>query len=177
MNPIPRQGRCRGQGCVAAHRLSASSLEDKDVYPAHFLLCFPVRSKPSLLAPTTEIMDQKIRETVIAKLRESGLGDVLHLPGDEKYDACVASYWSLSPRLHPWAFVQPRNTEEVLKAVKAIMTTEDVKFALLGRVFRRIEPIPLHPTGCIWLEIPILITIPIEVATLLMPVLTTLSPE
>lgn len=80
-------------------------------------------------------MDQQTREAVIAKLRESGLGDVLYLPGDEKYDVCVASYWSLSPRLHPWAFVQPRNTEEVSMAVKAILSTDDVKFALRGLVF------------------------------------------
>ncbi|KAK7964056.1 Bifunctional solanapyrone synthase [Apiospora saccharicola] len=76
-------------------------------------------------------MDQN-RDTIIAKLRESGLDDVLYQPGDDKYDTRVASYWSLSPRLHPWAFVQPWDTDEVSKAVKAIVTTEYVKFALRG---------------------------------------------
>ncbi|KAK8112872.1 hypothetical protein PG984_013398 [Apiospora sp. TS-2023a] len=77
-------------------------------------------------------MNYQTRDAVIAKLRESGLSDVLYLPGEDKYDARVASYWSLSPRLHPWAFVQPRNTDEVSKAVKAIVTTDSVKFALRG---------------------------------------------
>ncbi|KAL2865132.1 FAD-binding oxidoreductase [Aspergillus lucknowensis] len=71
-----------------------------------------------------------IAEQAFANLRTAGLGDVLYLPGQEAYDARVASYWSLTAQLRPWAIVQPRNTEEVSKAVKAIVGAPDCKFAV-----------------------------------------------
>lgn len=66
----------------------------------------------------------------IESLRAAGLGDVLHTPDQESYNARVDSYWSLTPRLKPWAFVQPRTTEEVSKVVKALVETSDCSFAV-----------------------------------------------
>ncbi|RYP74051.1 hypothetical protein DL771_003240 [Monosporascus sp. 5C6A] len=75
-------------------------------------------------------MDMTDAALVIENLRQAGLGDVLYVPGQESYEARIASYWSLTPRLKPWAFVQPRSTEEVSQAVKAIVRTNDCKFAI-----------------------------------------------
>ncbi|KAL2820989.1 hypothetical protein BDW59DRAFT_174312 [Aspergillus cavernicola] len=69
-------------------------------------------------------------EQALSNLWAAGLGDVLHLPGQESYNARIASYWSLTAQLHPWAIVQPRNTVEVAKAVKAVVDTPDCKFAV-----------------------------------------------
>ncbi|KAL2818572.1 hypothetical protein BJX63DRAFT_419121 [Aspergillus granulosus] len=69
-------------------------------------------------------------EQALASLQHAGLGDVLYLPGSEKYNDRVASHWSATAQLHPWAIVQPRNTNEVAKAVNAIVTAADVKFAV-----------------------------------------------
>lgn len=69
-------------------------------------------------------------DLAIKNLREAGLGDVVHVPGQESYELRVASYWSLTPRLRPWAFVQPRTTEEVSQAVKAIVKSDGCKFAI-----------------------------------------------
>ncbi|KAL4745378.1 hypothetical protein BDW72DRAFT_198698 [Aspergillus terricola var. indicus] len=69
-------------------------------------------------------------EKVLASLHAAGLSDILYLPSSDVYSARVESYWSLTAQLKPWAIVQPRNTEEVSKAVKAIVATPDVKFAV-----------------------------------------------
>ncbi|KAI1103312.1 FAD-binding domain-containing protein [Jackrogersella minutella] len=71
-----------------------------------------------------------IAESAIASLREAGLGGVLYIPGQQAYEARQESYWSLAPRLKPWATVQPRNTEEVSKTVKALVGTAGCKFAI-----------------------------------------------
>ena len=69
-------------------------------------------------------------ERAIENLKAAGLGAVLHTPGQESYDDRVDAYWSLTPRLRPWAFVQPRNTAEVSKAVKALVKTPGCFFAI-----------------------------------------------
>ncbi|KAL3474737.1 hypothetical protein BJX99DRAFT_260156 [Aspergillus californicus] len=69
-------------------------------------------------------------EKALSNLRAAGLSDVLYLPDNKKYTERVSSHWSLTAQLNPWAIVQPRNTEEVSKAVKAIVAAEDVKFAV-----------------------------------------------
>ncbi|KAL4986706.1 hypothetical protein BDW68DRAFT_162633 [Aspergillus falconensis] len=73
-------------------------------------------------------MDTKDR--TLANLHAAGVSDILHVPGSETYSARVASYWSLTAQLKPWAIVQPRTTEELSKAVKAIVAVPDVKFAV-----------------------------------------------
>lgn len=75
-------------------------------------------------------MTSNVAELAIENLREAGLGDVLYVPGQDSYEGRVASYWSLTPRLRPWAFVQPRTTEEVSQAVKAIIKSDGCKFAI-----------------------------------------------
>ncbi|KAI1767570.1 FAD-binding domain-containing protein [Hypoxylon sp. FL1150] len=71
-----------------------------------------------------------IAQFAIANLKEAGLEDVLYIPGQQAYDTRESSYWSLTPRLGPWAIVQPRNTEEVSKAVRALVKTDGCKFAV-----------------------------------------------
>ncbi|KAI8958566.1 FAD-binding domain-containing protein [Daldinia sp. FL1419] len=71
-----------------------------------------------------------IAQSAIAKLKEAGLGDVLHVPSDQAYQAKEKSLAPYSQQLGPWAIVQPRNTEEVSKAVKALVSVEGLKFAV-----------------------------------------------
>ncbi|RYP43670.1 hypothetical protein DL768_009801 [Monosporascus sp. mg162] len=75
-------------------------------------------------------MDTTDAALVVENLRQAGLEDVLYVTGQQLYEARIASYWSLTPRLKPWAFVQPRSTEEVSQAVKAIVRTNDCKLAI-----------------------------------------------
>ncbi|KAK8108867.1 FAD-binding domain-containing protein [Apiospora sp. TS-2023a] len=70
------------------------------------------------------------RESVIASLQEAGLGDVLLLAGKPLYRMRNDTYWSLGARLKPWAIVQPRNTDEVSRAVKAIVAVPGAQFAI-----------------------------------------------
>ncbi|KAK8022526.1 hypothetical protein PG993_013293 [Apiospora rasikravindrae] len=70
------------------------------------------------------------RETVLASIRDAGLGDVLLLPEKPLYKMRIDTYWSLGARLHPWAIVQPRTTAEVSAAVKAIVAVPGVQFAI-----------------------------------------------
>ncbi len=69
-------------------------------------------------------------DAAIANLKAAGLGDVLHLPDTPTYNERTSSYWSLTAQLRPWAIVQPRNTEEVSKALTALVNTPDCKFAV-----------------------------------------------
>ncbi|KAI0148146.1 FAD-binding domain-containing protein [Hypoxylon sp. NC0597] len=71
-----------------------------------------------------------IAQAAITNLKEAGLEHVLYTPGQDAYEAREASYWSLTPQLGPSAIVQPRNTEEVSKIVKALVGTADCKFAI-----------------------------------------------
>ncbi|KAK8057461.1 FAD binding domain-containing protein [Apiospora saccharicola] len=70
------------------------------------------------------------RESVIASLQEAGLGDVLLLAEKPLYRMRNDTYWSLGARLKPWAIVQPRNTDEVSRAVKAIVAVPGARFAI-----------------------------------------------
>ena len=69
-------------------------------------------------------------DRAIDSLKAAGLEAVLHTPDQESYEARVESYWSQTPRLRPWAFVQPRNTAEVSQAVKALVKTPGCSFAI-----------------------------------------------
>ncbi|RYP70385.1 hypothetical protein DL771_005506 [Monosporascus sp. 5C6A] len=69
-------------------------------------------------------------QAAVANLKEAGLGDVLYLPDQPAYNERTKSYWSLTAQLKPWAIVQPRNTEEVSKALTALLNTPDCKIAV-----------------------------------------------
>ncbi|KAI2619381.1 FAD-binding domain-containing protein [Hypomontagnella submonticulosa] len=71
-----------------------------------------------------------VAQSAIANLKKAGLSDIVYVPGEQAYEAREESYWSLTPRLHPWAIVQPRNTDEVSKAVKALVKTPGCNFAI-----------------------------------------------
>lgn len=77
-----------------------------------------------------------VEEIAVARLIDASLGDVLYTHGQENYRARIASYWSLTPRLKPWAIVQPQNTEEVSKAVQALVGIQDCKFAIRRSVIQ-----------------------------------------
>lgn len=79
-------------------------------------------------------------EAAIASLKDAGLGDVLHLPESQAYNDRTTSYWSLTAQLRPWAIVQPRTTEEVSKALTALVNTPDVKFAVRRLVIHEKRP-------------------------------------
>ncbi|KAL4997409.1 hypothetical protein BDV10DRAFT_169589 [Aspergillus recurvatus] len=95
-------------------------------------------------------MDTK--DQALASLHAAGLSDIIHVPGSETYSARVASYWSLTAQLKPWAIVQPRNTEEVSKAVKAIVATPDVKFAVRSTTYDPETEIASLQPGGTWAE-------------------------
>ncbi|KAI0896861.1 FAD-binding domain-containing protein [Annulohypoxylon nitens] len=73
---------------------------------------------------------ESIAQSAISSLKEAGLGDVLYIPGQQDYEARQESYWALTSRQKPWAFVQPRNTDEVSKIVKVLVRIEGCKFAI-----------------------------------------------
>ncbi|KAI1408056.1 FAD-binding domain-containing protein [Hypoxylon sp. FL1857] len=62
-------------------------------------------------------------------LQEAGLKHA-YLPNGTVYSERVHSYWSLTAQLRPSCFVQPENTEEVSKAVKALASRAQCKFAV-----------------------------------------------
>ncbi|KAL4877141.1 hypothetical protein BJY04DRAFT_222456 [Aspergillus karnatakaensis] len=70
------------------------------------------------------------REEALSSLRAAGLSDSLYTPDQESYHDRISSYWPLSAQLRPWEIIQPRNTDEVSKAVKAIVGVPGVKFAV-----------------------------------------------
>lgn len=81
--------------------------------------------------PSRDIVNMaSVAQSAIANLKAAGLGDVVYSAGESSYQAREKSYWSLSQRAGPWAIVQPRNTEEVSKAVKALVDTPGLKFAV-----------------------------------------------
>ena len=88
-------------------------------------------------------MTSHTAQLAIVNLREAGLGDVLHLPESPAYDDRTSSYWSLTAQLRPWAIVQPQTTEEVSKAVTALVNTPDCKFAV-RRLVSDQSCCPLH---------------------------------
>ncbi|KAI0479533.1 FAD-binding domain-containing protein [Xylariaceae sp. FL0804] len=66
---------------------------------------------------------------VVEKLKEAGLADILLCPREEAYEDRITSYWSESARLRPWALIQPKSTEDVSRAVKALVSI-DCNFAI-----------------------------------------------
>lgn len=69
-------------------------------------------------------------QAAIRSITDAGLGDIVHVPGSDLYEARTKSYWSLSPQLRPWAIVQPRSTEDVSVVVKALVEVTDCQFAI-----------------------------------------------
>lgn len=96
--------------------------------------CFPALCKNNPNLATTTLM-ASIAQSAIANLKVAGLAEILYVPGQQDYKTREESFWSLTPRLEPWAIVQPRNTEEVSKAVKALVNTTDCKFAVRRLVY------------------------------------------
>lgn len=76
--------------------------------------------------------DSDVFKAAVKNLEAAGLSDVLYTPAKQysSYNDRIDSYWSLTPRLQPWAIVQPRNTVEVSKALVALVKTDDCKFAI-----------------------------------------------
>ncbi|KAK8076221.1 FAD binding domain-containing protein [Apiospora phragmitis] len=70
------------------------------------------------------------RESVIASIRDAGLGGVLLPPEKPLYSMRIDTYWSLGARLRSWAIVQPRTTDEVSRTVKAIVAVPGAQFAI-----------------------------------------------
>ncbi|KAJ2892457.1 hypothetical protein MKZ38_009847 [Zalerion maritima] len=61
----------------------------------------------------------------------AGLESQLIFPTDATtYEDRVSSWWSASSRLRPWCIVQPRNTDEVSSAVKALSEAGAGSFAV-----------------------------------------------
>lgn len=54
-----------------------------------------------------------------------GLGDRLLLPTDTGYEPQVESFWAENARLRPFCFILPQTTEEVSKALTALVNTND----------------------------------------------------
>ncbi|KAK9770040.1 hypothetical protein SCAR479_13299 [Seiridium cardinale] len=85
----------------------------------------------SVLSAKTEPNSDVFRAAV-KNLDEGGLSEVLYTtarkPGS--YGERIDSYWSLTPRVRPWAIVQPRNTAEVFNALVALVKTEGCEFAV-----------------------------------------------
>lgn len=68
--------------------------------------------------------------SAVKALREAGLGDVVHLPGEDHFEARTASYWSRTSQLRPWAIVQPRDAHEVSTALKTLVATPGCQIAI-----------------------------------------------
>lgn len=71
-----------------------------------------------------------IAESAVKALREAGLGDIVYMPGEEQFETRIASYWSRTSQLRPWAIVQPRNAREVSTALKALVATRGCQIAI-----------------------------------------------
>ncbi|KAH8669010.1 hypothetical protein BX600DRAFT_266336 [Xylariales sp. PMI_506] len=97
-----------------------SSMEDVD------------RIRVATTRPGEVESESAVFHAAVENLQEAGLGDVLYTPARQplKYNDRIDSYWSLTPRLRPWAIIQPRNVDEVSKAVKALVKTEGCQFAI-----------------------------------------------
>lgn len=69
-------------------------------------------------------------DSAVKALREAGLGDVVHLPGEDHFETRTASYWSRTSQLRPWAIVQPRDAHEVSTALRALVATPGCQIAI-----------------------------------------------
>lgn len=68
--------------------------------------------------------------SAVKALRDVGLGDVVYLPGQERFETRIESYWSRTSQLRPWAVVQPQDTREVSMALKALVNTPGCQIAI-----------------------------------------------
>ncbi|PHH81736.1 hypothetical protein CDD82_84 [Ophiocordyceps australis] len=69
-------------------------------------------------------------DAAIASLESAGLASIILKPGHHDFEARANSSWSRTVRCRPWAIVQPRCTNHVCAAVKAIVATPDCNFAI-----------------------------------------------
>ncbi|PHH59309.1 hypothetical protein CDD81_3401 [Ophiocordyceps australis] len=69
-------------------------------------------------------------EAAIASLEAAGLASITLKPGHDDYETRANSSWSRTVRCRPWAIVQPRSTNDVCAAVKAIVATPNCNFAI-----------------------------------------------
>ena len=93
-------------------------------------------------------MSSQTAQAAIANLKDAGLSDVLHLPDTPAYEERTSSYWSLTAQLRPWVIVQPRTTEEVSKALTALVKTPDCKFAVRRLVLKQMLSHTLVDFSC-----------------------------
>lgn len=71
-----------------------------------------------------------IAGSAVKALRKAGLGDVVYVPGEEHFETRIASYWSRTSQLRPWAIVQPRDAYEVSTALRALVATAGCQIAI-----------------------------------------------
>lgn len=69
-------------------------------------------------------------KAAVKALQEAGLGDVVYLPGEDHFESRIASYWSRTSQLKPWAIAQPRDAQEVSAALKALVDTPGCQLAI-----------------------------------------------
>lgn len=69
-------------------------------------------------------------KAAVKALQGAGLGDVVYLPGEDHFENRVASYWSRTSQLRPWAIVQPRDAQEVSAALGALVATPGCQLAI-----------------------------------------------
>lgn len=69
-------------------------------------------------------------EVALKALRKAGLGNVVYLPGEDHFESRVASYWSRTSQLRPWAILQPRDAREVSTALRALVDTPGCQLAI-----------------------------------------------
>ncbi|KAI1845182.1 hypothetical protein JX266_008729 [Neoarthrinium moseri] len=76
--------------------------------------------------------ESDVFQAAVKNLEAAGLRDALYTPTRQTaaFYERIDSYWSLTPRARPWAIVQPRNTEEVSKALTALVATDGCQFAI-----------------------------------------------
>lgn len=109
--------------------------------PTEFILPQYHNPKTTVFPRTTKMASMDYASALVAELptagqaairsiHDAGLGEILRLPGSDLYEARNNSYWSCSPRLRPWAIVQPRSAEEVSTVVKALVSVPECQFAI-----------------------------------------------
>lgn len=85
---------------------------------------------PSSNVHTSDVPRNTRAESAVRALRLSGLGDVVYVPGEEHFESRIASYWSCTSQLRPWAIVQPRDAHEVSTALRVLVATPGCQIAI-----------------------------------------------
>lgn len=73
---------------------------------------------------------QAVIDAQVSGLIDAGLKDQLLLPTDALYAERIDSWWSASARLRPGCIIQPRTTEDVSRAVRALRDAGVGEFAV-----------------------------------------------